>query len=132
MTILEFAKAQGITKNKAKYYIKQLPLNMTYKDDKGKIHISEQGVAELLKIGFKSDFKSVEEPQQKTTAETTLIIEMLQQQVASLEADKKYLQELLQQAENRADYLTIQTLPFFKRKKALKDYNNRLIEKSNH
>lgn len=131
MTILEFAKAQGITKNKAKYYINQLPLNMTYKDEKGKIHITEQGIEKLLKIGFKTDFKAVKEPPQKTDTETTLIIKMLQQQVASLENDKKYLQELLQQSENRADYLTIQTLPFFKRRKALKDYNKRLLEKSN-
>lgn len=124
MTILQFAKTYGLTKNKVKYYLKQLSEDMTYKDEKGIINITPQGVEELLK----TTSKVVEEPQQKTTNETSLVVEMLQQRVASLEADKKYLQELLQQAENRADYLTIQTLPFFKRRKALKDYNQRLLK----
>lgn len=125
MTILEFARTHNITKNKAKYYIKQLSADMTYKDDKGRIHITEQGIAELLKTAFKTDFKLHQEP--NTTTEQNAIIEHLKAQITSLEKDKEYLQELLYIAEKRADYLTIQTLPFFKRRKALKDYNQRML-----
>ena len=125
MTILEFARTHNITKNKAKYYIKQLSADMTYKDDKGKIHITEQGVQELVKISLRTDFKPHQEPH--TPIEQNAIVEQLKAQITALEKDKEYLQNLLQQAENRADYLTIQTLPFFKRKKALKDYNQRML-----
>lgn len=131
MTILEFARSQGITKNKAKYYVNMLPFDMIYKDDKGRIHITQDGVERLLQSGFESGFKSSFKPPKKTTAETTLI-ELLQKQVAELQKDKEFLQRQLETANNRADFLTIQTLPFYKRKKALKEYNQRLIEKSNH
>ena len=131
MTILEFARSQGITKNKAKYYVNMLPFDMVYKDDKGRIHITQDGVERLLQSGFDSGFKSGFKPQEKTTAETALI-DMLQKQVAELQKDKEFLQRQLESLNSRTDFLILQSsLPFYKRKKALKEYNKRLAEKSN-
>lgn len=129
MRISEFAKQYGFTKNKVKPYLKKLSDGSTYRDDKNMIHLTEKGVSELLLLipsnNNKTDFKSVE-----TTNETEL--KLLQSQIEELKKDKAYLQDLLKQAENRADFLTIQTLPFFKRRKALKEYNKRiLLEQSN-
>lgn len=127
MRISEFAKMYGFTKNKVKPYLKKLSDGSTYRDDKNMIHLTEKGVSELLLLipSNKTDCKSVE-----TTNETEL--KLLQSQIEELKKDKAYLQDLLKQAENRADFLTIQTLPFFKRRKALKEYNKRiLLEQSN-
>lgn len=124
MKISEFAKQYGYTKNKVKPYLKKLSQDATYRDSKNVIHLTEKGISELLALipGGKSetDFKSVE-----TSFETEL--RLLQSQIEDLKKDKAYLQELLKQAENRADFLTIQTLPFFKRRKALKEYNKRIL-----
>jgi hypothetical protein len=122
MTILEFAKTYNITKNKAKYYIRQMPDNMTYKDDKGTIHLTEECIQELIKTAVKPTTRPQENHTENQSAE---IIEHLKQQISELQADKAFLQQQLQQANNRADFLTIQTLPFFKRRKALKAYNEK-------
>lgn len=131
MKISEFANRYGYTKNKVKPYLKKLSQDAIYRDSKNVMHLTEKGVSELLAIipddKSKTDFKSVE-----TSSETEL--KLLQNQIEDLKKDKAYLQELLKQAENRADFLTIQTLPFFKRRKALKEYNKRMLldgDKSN-
>lgn len=124
MKISEFAKKYGFTKNKVKPYLKKLSDGSTYRDNKNIIHLTEQGESELLALipneNRKTDFKPIE-----TTDKTE--IKLLQSQIEELKKDKAYLQELLKQAENRADFLTIQTLPFFKRRKALKEYNKRIL-----
>lgn len=131
MTILQFAKAYGMTKNKVKYYLKELDEGMTWKDNKGIIHISEDGVSKLLETTRRTTTTTerTASASQRST-EDMILIAHLQEQVRQLQADKEFLQDQLRQANNRADFLTIQNLPFFKRRKALKDYNQRLLTES--
>ncbi len=132
MTILQFAKTYGMTKNKVKYYIKELDEGMIWKDDKGVIHITDEGVSKLIETTCKTT--STTDKTTSTTQRSTedmILIAHLQEQVRQLQADKEFLQDQLRQANNRADFLTIQNLPFLKRRKALKDYNQRLLAEQN-
>ena len=138
MTILQFAKSQGITKNKAKYYLQQLPPELLSKDAKGVIQLSEEAVAQLIAIIGKTDEKPQETADTTTerTAEPSNAgelaalraqLELQQRQIEGLQADKRYLQEQLSAAAARSDFLMIQTLPWYKRRKAMKAYQQRQL-----
>lgn len=134
MTILQFAKMHNVTKNCAKYWIQQIPQELIYKDDRGIVQLTDEAVAKLVELMGKTS-KNQEKTTTKTTdndnvGELTALraqVRILEQRIESLEADKTYLQEQLSAAAARADFLMIQTLPYFKRRKAMKDYNQRSL-----
>lgn len=115
-TILQLAKELNVSKQAIRNKINKLGLQNSLQKSGNKIMIDDD-IKSVIINSF-SDVKS--QTKTKSTLQINLQISLLKSQIEQLQNENDFLKNQVVQLQNQNNWLVINSLPFFKRKKAIK------------